>query len=273
MTAHIVVGTDGSPEALRATDWAISWAAAVDGRVTLISSQPIPPGRGPDSPGLGEKAKATIAAERERLVGSPVEVDARAEVAHPVTALVRASEAADAVVVGTEGAGGWRGGIVGSTSSNVAAAAHCPTVVVPKISTTEFDTTGPLVVGFDGSDAATHVARLAIEAAQHRGRTVRMIQAGAGESSQPEPLDEQVEALRAEFPDATIELETVATEPAQALTEAARDAAFLVVASQGHRGVPGFLLGTTTREVLRVSEKPVIVMTERSKRLWPHATA
>ena len=100
-----------------------------------------------------------------------------------------------------------------------------------------------------------------------------MIQAGAGDSSPPEPLQEQVDALRAEFPGVTIEFQTVQADPVQALTESAKDAAFLVVASQGHRGVPGFLLGSTTREVLRVSEGPVIVMTERSKRLWPHATA
>ena len=273
-TDPIVVGTDGSPAASRAIDWALSWAQAVQAPVQIIASEAVPPGMTQDSPNLGAKAEQAINAEKERLGYAPegVAVELRALVAHPVTALLEASQNAAAVVVGTRGSGAFQGSVVGSTSGAVAAQAHCPTIVIPPNAPDTFDAEGAIVVGFDGSEPAVGAARLAISAAAAEGRAVRLVQAETGVTSPEEPLDDVVEEFRKEHPDVEIELVTIQGSAVQALTAESRDAAFVVMASQGHRGVPGFLLGSTTRALIQSSHAPVIALTSRSENRWPVRT-
>ena len=267
MTAgHIVVGIDGSENSSRAVDWAQSWASALGRQVMLVSAVPAPPGRRPDTPGLDEKARQVLEAELSR---AGVGVTGEAYVRHPVTALVEASQDAAAVVVGTKGTGGWRGGVTGSVSGNVAAASHAPTVVIPAEAKGDYSAEGPLVVGFDGSEAAMDAARHAVTAAAAEGRTVRLVQADTGKSSPEEPLDDLVADLRREQPGVEIELVTEEGDAVEVLTEHSKDAAFVVVASNGHRGVPGFLLGSTARGLIQSSRAPVIVLTQLSEHPWP----
>src|SRR5690606_27657298 len=153
-TDRIVVGVDGSEAASRAVDWALSWARAVGSPVTIIASEAVPAGKTAESPGLGERAQHVIDGELARLGERSGEVEARALVAHPVTALLGASAEAGAVVVGTRGAGALQGSVVGSISGAVAASAQCPTVVLSPHSPTEFDPTGSIVIGFDGGESS-----------------------------------------------------------------------------------------------------------------------
>lgn len=275
MTAEpIVVGVDGSPDAQRAVDWALSWSAAVGAPVAVIAAEPVPPGRSPNSPGFGDRAQAIIDEELARLRESAptVTVEGSIAVSHPVTALVNASRTAGAVVVGTKGTGGWRGSIVGTVSGNVAASAHSPTVVLPSAAPAVFDLSGPIVVGTDGSEASVNAAKLAVEAAAAEGRAVRLVQAERGTTSPEEPLDWVVEELRALQPDVEVELLTVEGRASDVLGEQSAQAAFVVVASHGHRGVPGFLLGTTARGLVQTAQAPVIILTGRSQKLWPVTT-
>lgn len=272
-TERIVVGVDGSPAASRAVDWTLSWADAVGSAVTIIASEAVPPGKTAESPGLGEMARQVITTERERLAEgtTDVEVETKALVAHPVTALLGASAEAGAVVVGTRGAGALQGTVIGSISGAVAASAQCPTVVLSPHTPAEFDAHGPIIVGFDGEGPSLGAARLAISAAGAEGRLVRLLQARpADRDEDAEPVEALVERLRAEHAGVEIELGTAEESPADALTAASRDAAFVVLASQGHRGVPRFLLGPVTRALVQTSQAPVIVLTARSMdRRWP----
>ena len=271
----IVVGVDGSPGASRAVDWALSWAAAVGAPVRLIASEAVPPGLTQTSPEHGSKAKAALDAELARLRDGGVDVDVQGEpqVNHPVTALLAASQEAAAIVVGTRGAGAFQGSVIGSISGAVAASAHCPTVVIPPSAPETYDATGPIIVGFDGSEPAVGAARLAIAAAAAERRDVRLVQAETGVTSPEEPLTEVVDELRAGHPDVSVELVTIQGSAVEALTGESRDGAFVVVASQGHRGVPGFLLGSTTRALVQEAQAPVIVLTARSEKPWPTATS
>lgn len=272
-TDRIVVGVDGSEPASRAVDWALSWAGAVGAPVTILASEAVPPGKTAESPGLGEKAQRVITTEMERLgeAAPDVDIEARALVAHPVTALLGASAEAGAVVVGTRGAGALQGTVIGSISGAVAASAQSPTVVLSPHTPAEFDADGPIVVGFDGDEPSLGAARLAIRAAQAEGRIVRLLHARTADGSEEaEPLDALVDQLRAEHAGVEIELSISEESAVDALTAASQEAAFVVLASQGHRGVPRFLLGSTTRALVQTSQAPVIVLTGRSMdRPWP----
>lgn len=273
----IVVGIDGSSGASRALDWALSWAGSVGAPVRFVAAEAVPPGRTTDSPGLGEKARAVIEAETARLREAGVEsgpdsgVRSEALVAHPVSALIAESQQAGAVVVGTRGSGAYQGNVIGSIAGAVAASAHCPTVVIPPGAPAGHDAEGPIVVGFDGSEASLGAARLAASAAATEGRELVLVQAEIGATSPDEPLDHIAEQLRSEHPDVTIELRATPEDAAEALTSASEGAAFVVVSSHGHRGVPGFLLGSTARALVQTAHSPVIVLTGRSERRWPVA--
>lgn len=270
-TEPIVVGVDDSPDASKALDWALSWAKAVGSPVRMMASEAVPPGRTTDSPGLGANAQAAIDQQVARLskVAPDAVVEAEALVAHPVSALIAASHEAGAVVLGTRGVGAYQGSVIGSISGAVAASAHCPTVIITSNAPSAFDPDGPIVVGFDGSEPALGAARLAVSAAAAEGRSVRLIQAEVGKTSPDEPLDHLVEDLRSGHPEVEIELIASEGSAVGALTSASRSAAFVVVASQGHRGVPGFLLGSTTRALVQSAQAPVIVLTARSEKRWP----
>jgi nucleotide-binding universal stress UspA family protein len=68
----------------------------------------------------------------ERIGGStPPQVVVDAVSGSPAEELVRASEDAQLLVVGSRGAGGFARLMMGSISSQVAHHAHCPVVVIP----------------------------------------------------------------------------------------------------------------------------------------------
>ena len=272
MTAQtIVVGIDGSPGASRALDWALSWGEIVGAPVRFIAAEAVPPGRTAGSPELGGTAQAVVDAELARLRESGADAGAEAEavVAHPVSAMIAQSREAGAVVVGTRGSGAYQGNVIGSIAGAIAASAHCPTVVIPPGAPERHDAEGPIVVGFDGSEASLGAARIAVSAAAAEGRAVVLIQAEIGSTSPDEPLDHIADQLKSEHPDVTIELRATAEDAAEALTAASAEAAFVVVSSHGHRGVPGFLLGSTARALVQTAQAPVIVLTARSEKRWP----
>ena len=139
----IVVGVDGSPDAQRATDWALDEARVHGDTVRLVNAWQFPSVgiarvAGGPLPVFGrqdiEKLVAEVldkAAETARQQEPGVEVETRLVEGHPGAALVEASSDARLLVVGSRGLGGFKGVLMGSVSSSCAHHAHCPVVVVP----------------------------------------------------------------------------------------------------------------------------------------------
>lgn len=136
----VVVGVDGSACARAALAWAGILAARAGLRLTVVRAWSIPTAPRPDCwepgyvPPVGEYERAVreaVAAD-VAAAGLPegVAVDCRAEHCAPVDALVAASSGADLLVVGARGRGGAHGRLLGSVSSSVLRAAHCPVTVV-----------------------------------------------------------------------------------------------------------------------------------------------
>ena len=143
MGGVIVVGVDGSPQSTRAVDWALREAAAQGDEVTLVHAwefpailtmtyggDTIPVFTRDDVERLSDRllAKAAAAA-RERAPG--VTVSTQLMQGHPADVLVKASEKARLLVVGSRGLGGFRGMVMGSVSASCAHHVRCPLVIVP----------------------------------------------------------------------------------------------------------------------------------------------
>ncbi|MFE6691795.1 universal stress protein [Streptomyces sp. NPDC057743] len=138
MRAPLVVGVNGSDDALCAVDWAADEAALRGCPVQLLHASQweqygdAEMSGGPDprlrrdaaARGLVAVAEARVASRRPEVAVSAVVQDE-----DPVYALVDASDRAAMVVVGSRGHG-LSGVVAGAVSLTLAARAHCPVVVV-----------------------------------------------------------------------------------------------------------------------------------------------
>ncbi|MGY3556473.1 universal stress protein [Williamsia sp. R60] len=139
----IVVGTDGSSASQAALEMAFEQAAArgvgltavhawSDGDFALVhANQGLEPWAWPT---VREEAEGVL----ERSIGDlrqkypHVQVRAVAVRDRPVQALLDHAQAAQMVVVGSHGRGGFAGMLLGSTSRKVLHSALCPVMIVPK---------------------------------------------------------------------------------------------------------------------------------------------
>lgn len=133
----IVVGVDGSPSSLQALRWAATQAERTGARLRAVTvwHMPttygwIPPVADFDWPGnarttLEEAVKEALDPEQQARVERDV-VEG-----HPASALARAAQGADLLVVGSRGREGFEGMLLGSVATHVLAHATCPVLVVP----------------------------------------------------------------------------------------------------------------------------------------------
>ena len=136
----VVVGLDGSPVSRQALAFAAEEARLRDADLVVVTSFEVP-----EIWWLGPYAtEAPTVAERQaaarRAAGKVVDevlpdraghrVEVVATTTAPAAALIDASAAADLLVVGSRGRGGFRGLLLGSVSMQCMLHAHCPVTVV-----------------------------------------------------------------------------------------------------------------------------------------------
>src|SRR5699024_6274716 len=97
----------------------------------------------------GEKAKLQPASTFTEATAPPHdppgETSFRTESGDPAGVLVTLSSAAELVIVGARGRGGFLGRLLGSVSTALPAHAHCPTLVVGRRASSETAADGPVV--------------------------------------------------------------------------------------------------------------------------------
>ena len=134
---RILVGIDGSPSSLDALRWAVHLAGLNGATVTVLTTWEWPGSYGwaPPVPSEYDPERDATTMVEESL--APVrdkhpDVEIRTEVVegHPAPSLVRASEDADLLVVGSRGHGEFTGMLIGSVSEHCVANAHCPVLVM-----------------------------------------------------------------------------------------------------------------------------------------------
>jgi len=139
----IVVGVDDSANAQHVLDWAIREAGIQHADLTVMTVVPTIvsqwTGQPLHYPG-GEEALEKARQAAEDLVAKstsvaadprPKSVTVQACTGFPAQALIEASRAADLIVVGARGSGGFAALMLGSVSTQLAHHAACPVVIVP----------------------------------------------------------------------------------------------------------------------------------------------
>ncbi|MFF7994493.1 universal stress protein [Kitasatospora xanthocidica] len=278
MTGSVVVGFDGSPESLAATEWAAREAHRRGLPVELLQAWPWPKHDVVGSDQSYQRALNRLA-EREAELGTlapGVAVSSSSVTTDPAEALEGAAERAAVLVLGSRGLGTLRGFLVGSVSQEVLRRAACPVVLVRA---GEEESGGPVTVGLDLARPADPVLAFAFEAAALRSAPLRVVHVWAppagsehmsygaiggleGEVSAGERADlaEALESWRARHPEVAVTADLVRGKPAVELVAAAATARLLVLGRRHHRMPRRHHLGPVAHAAIHHVHCPVAVV-------------
>jgi nucleotide-binding universal stress UspA family protein len=287
----ILVGVDGSAEALAAVRWAAHDAALRNVPLTLIhvADAPFPEWfevaalaafRRWQEKRAGEFIKSAIkVAEESTGEHGPVQIDSKVLCSAIVPTLVDLSKEAEMVVVGYRGHGGVLvRSFLGSVSSGLIYHAHCPVAVIhdgePMVTNVA---RAPVLLGIDGSPASEAATAIAFEEASRRGVGLIALHAwtdlrvsdfkdvfpnhnwDAELAHEEETLAERLAGWQQRYPDVGIRRSIELGEPAGPLIEASKLAQLIVVGNHGRSEFAGMLLGSVGAAVVNRARIPVIV--------------
>jgi nucleotide-binding universal stress UspA family protein len=135
-TFRIVVGVDGSPESLRALEWAVTEARLRHGQVHVVTAWQHPAMVADDEDldwdltGYEARARFLQAEALRSAHAAPEDITGEVVQGQPAAVLIEASAEADLLIVGSHGYGGFTGLLLGSVSNQVVHHARCPVLVV-----------------------------------------------------------------------------------------------------------------------------------------------
>lgn len=281
----VVVGVDGSDDALGGARWAAEFAAAYAIPLTLVHAIPqlrwhftsVDPTAEHDRSADGD---AVLAAAQAAVRSTHPDLAIRTTAVRGGVAsvLADASESARVVVVG---AGDHRA--LGGHTVRIAHRTQCPVVIWREPVATRTGKPLPVVVGVDESEGSARAVAEAFDIAYrlHAPLTVvHMWELGAAvgmgdlggqgmmdwsllevlQSQQRQRMDELVEPLAHKYQSAHVNKVFQDISPAKGLTDLSRDAQLVVVGSSGHGRLTDAILGSVSQNLLHHAECPLLVV-------------
>ena len=286
-----MVGIDGSDGARHALRWAIGEAAVRQAALTVLTTWE-PPVLVADIGSLAgtidptpfeEAARRVVTEETELALAAaparPPSVTSEAVLGNASTVLRSRAGAANLLVVGRRGRGGFAGLLLGSVSQQCVEHAPCPVAVVPADASSPG--AGEVVVGVDGSAGAEAALRWAAEEAGRRQSPLAVVRtwwtpiavppeglaiaprdAAAFVEQAEHALREVTERVLADVDPgpAEVELEPIEAPATGGLLRRAAGADLLVVGSRGRGGFAGLLLGSVSQQCAEHAPCPVVVV-------------
>jgi nucleotide-binding universal stress UspA family protein len=271
-TKPVVAGTDGSPESMRAVEWAAREARLRGTSLRIIAIASMPPRMSPNQAtqdtvanrieeATNDSLTAGASQAAEAAPGVAVETDL-VNHASPAAALVEAGQDALMLVLGSRGAGGFTALVLGSVSRYAATNASCPVVVVREETMTAHR---EIVVGVQDPAGAEAALGFAFEEAALRKARLVAVHARSRSlfGGHDEPADEEQRTLGAllaswleKYPDVPVSAEIVHAHPGRVLAGASARADLVVLGRHGS-GI-GRGIGSVTHSVLSHAHGPVV---------------
>ena len=288
-SAPVVVGVDGSAQALKAVGVAAREAALRGRRLRIVHALtwPVTAAVRVFSPAstaeteLRRYADGIVAeaVERARLAAAGLEVSTEVVSGGPLTVLERQSRSAALLVVGSRGLNTFTGLLAGSVAVHLASHTRCPLLVVRG----RPDPSGDVLLGVDGSEAGAAAVGFAFAEASLRGARLTALHVwnpwsvpvpppppdpsepyasppGALKEAEERLLSEALAGWREKYPDVEVVPRVVRGRIRQTLIEATRNAQLAVVGARGRGGFAGMLLGSVSQALLQHADCPVTVV-------------
>ena len=283
----VVVGVDGSAQALRAVRWAVPEARRRQAVLRLINAFAWTDDRLVGLPGLGSAPygehlrgvaqEGLAAAEAAAVEVDPdVSVERELVLGFPGGVLREQSQTAELLVVGDQGRGRIASALAGSVALGVAARSACPIVVVRGTSPIP---DGPVVVGIDGTPLSEAAIPFAFDEAAARRVPLVAVHTWLDELNDPalaELVDWQSAAVQAEevlaerlagwgekYPDVPVQRLVARGLAGHALLDQAATAQLVVVGSRGHGEIAGLLLDSVGNALVHKAGCPVAIVRAR----------
>ncbi|TDD07175.1 universal stress protein [Saccharopolyspora terrae] len=277
---NVVVGVDGSAVARNAAAWAAREAARRGCGLRIVYADPTAhPGE--------EHVRAQVAhwlsdaAERVRSEQPDVDVTSAAIPGPPERVLVAESAAAELLVVGDRGFGGFTGLLAGAVAVKVAAHALGSVAVVPDVGDPPtFPAAGPIVAGVDDAESAAPVLAQAFRLADTLDEPLHVVHTWeivgidlkwlrgrlpSEEVAEQEQrfLAEVMAGWRERFPGVEVERIVGRGSPVAALINHSTEAQLVVVGAHGRGGVAGAHLGSTSHKLIHHTPAPLLIVRSR----------
>jgi nucleotide-binding universal stress UspA family protein len=179
------------------------------------------------------------------------------------------------LVIGDRGLGGFGSLLLGSVALHTTAHAACPVLVVRG----PHRSTGPVVVGVDGSAGSATAVGFAIEEASRRKTDLLAVHAWGifqavsqkdtmPPAYEPEVLRDEEQRVLSEslagwaerYPEVTVRQDLAHERPAAALIARSQTAQLVVTGARGRGGFAGLLLGSVSQTVMHHAGCPVVVV-------------
>ena len=292
--SRVVVGDDSSGDASGAGDLAAAVARLLGAEVTLVRAYPRLPGpieeevAAKDGGGDGQQREADDgleerAGELAEVLGSQPRVERLAGDA--AASILETAGGSALVAVGSRGLGSLERAGLGSVSTKVLRAAEGPVLVAPLPSESDLPVGSArptFLVATDGSECSLHAGERAVLLSGLVGAKLlvlyvveveRAYQSGSYHGGPPEELARagreatgKIATLAAE---GGVECEEIIVEgrPAQVILEKAREkrADYVLMGVEGMSRPARALLGSTSQEVLRHADRPVLLVGGRKR--------
>ncbi|MEY9964717.1 nucleotide-binding universal stress UspA family protein [Streptacidiphilus sp. MAP12-16] len=287
MAHPVIVGVDDAAGSTSAVDWAADEAQLRGTRLHLVhawSGEPHQASGSPDASIARRWAEQALQELVARAKGRHPELEVSSGVVDvaPREALVALSAAAQLLLVGSRGTGGFPGLLAGSTSLHVAAHAACPVVVVPNIGAevpSEGSASVSMAVGVHGREPSDELLAFAFETAQRRRLGLRVVHAwsyplvvGPGHAFPPVYEEGHVAAeetrlvaevlagWRQKYPDVPVQEDIVRSSPAKYLVSLSATQQLVAVGRHGTQDGPVSRLGSVSQAVVHHARCPVAVV-------------
>jgi nucleotide-binding universal stress UspA family protein len=283
----IVVGTDGSKEALRAVEWSAREAVLRGAPLRIVSAGELLP-RMAASRGTSEydTVSDVLRENRDQALSSAAElageaaagllIDTDKLAGSPALAVAESGNGALMLVVGSRGRGAFTALVLGSVSRYAAIHASCPVVVVREETTAANKQVGVGIRDQETSSAALEFAfeeaalRKASVVAVHAWHTPESDISRAGpppagpeaavmQAASSRELDKLLAGWREKYPDVPVSQDVVHGHPGRALVGLSARADLVVIGRRSSRsGVHG--PGTVMHAVLNHAHGPIVTV-------------
>ncbi|BFV60643.1 universal stress protein [Kitasatospora sp. CMC57] len=293
MQGPVVVGYDGSPESLAATDWAAREALRRSLPLELVQAWPWSKNHELGGDNAVQWAKRQLSREQVELRGrlTGLEVSGVHIPDEPAAVLEAAANRATLLVLGSRGLSSIQGFLVGSVSQEVLGRATCPVVLVRAGAVPEDEhqpdaegqpSTGTpfrdVALGLDLRHPYDAVLAFGFEAALLRSAPLRVVHvwgpptggsmaygviAGMGDlpgTAETQAVTEVLQPWQDKYPQVEVIPQTIMGSAAYTLVEATSQAGLLVVGRRKRHGPVGPRLGPVAHAALHHASCSVAVV-------------